>query len=181
MNLEGQIILTALIGASLAFFFFRLYQIIRAVRKGTKEKWMDHLGQRIWNVIVYGIFQRKVYREKSSGFLNAFIFWAFAFLFFSVAEIVTEGYIKGYVLPFGPLNGPLYLGQDLVAALGIVGVGMATYRRTISKPKRLMHEGNRAAIVMLLFILTILVSFLFLNSAKIIEDEAPALGSWRPG
>jgi Fe-S oxidoreductase len=180
MNLEGQIVLTALIGASLAFFFFRLYQIIRAVRKGTKEKWTDHLGQRIWNVIVYGIFQRKVYREKSSGFLHAFIFWAFVFLFFSVAEIVAEGYIEGYVLPFGPLNGPLYLGQDLVSALGIVGVGMAIYRRTISKPKRLMHEGNRAAIVMLLFILTILVSFLFLNSAKIIEDEATALGSWRP-
>lgn len=179
MSLE-QIALTALIGASLALFFLRLVQIIHAVRKGTEEKWTDQFGRRVWNVIVNGIFQKKVYRERTAGLLHAFIFWAFFFLFFSVVEIVGEGYFPGFTLPLGPLNGPLYLAQDLVAAIGIVGIAMALYRRTISKPKRLMHEGNRAAIVMLLFIFTILVSFTFLNSARIIEDDAAAMGSWRP-
>ncbi len=179
MNLE-QIVLTALIGASLAFFFFRLFQVIRAVRIGRKEKWTDRLGKRILNVLTFGIFQAKIYREKVAGFLHAFIFWAFFFLFFSVIEIVGEGYFPGFRLPIGPLNGPLYLAQDFVATIGIVGICMGLYRRTVSKPKRLMHEGNRAAIVMLLFIFAILISFLFLNSARIIEDEAAAMASWRP-
>ncbi|KXH74820.1 MAG: hypothetical protein AM326_09525 [Candidatus Thorarchaeota archaeon SMTZ-45] len=179
MNLEA-IILTLIIGVSLVFFFVRLFQVIRVIRKGAKEKWSNQLLIRIKNVIVDGIFQRKVYREWTAGILHACIFWAFVFLFFSVIEIVGEGYFEGYRLPLGPLNGPLYLAQDFVAFLGIIGVFIALYRRTISKPKRLMHEGNRAAIVMLLFILIILVSFLLLNSARIIEDETHAMASWRP-
>jgi hypothetical protein len=125
--------------------------------------------------VLDGIFQRKICRERPAGILRAFIFWAFVFLFFSVVEIVAAGYIPGYTLPLGPLNGPLYLGQDLVATLGIVGVLMAVYRRTVSKPKRLMHEGDRAAIVMLLFILATLVSFLLYNAARIVQDAGAAM------
>jgi len=175
-----QIVLTSVLAASIVLFAARVIKVVRVVRKGAPEKWSDGLGQRIKNVIVYGIFQRKVYRERSSGILHAFIFWAFIFLFLSVVEIVGEGYIEHYRLPLGPLNGPLYFAQDLVAVLGVVGVGMAIYRRTVSKPKRLMHEGNRTAVVMLLFILTILVSFLLLNAARVVEDSAATLGSWRP-
>ncbi|HYM40275.1 MAG TPA: heterodisulfide reductase-related iron-sulfur binding cluster [Thermoplasmata archaeon] len=179
MNLD-QMVLTGILVVSGLLFSARVFQIVRGVRKGMPERWWDHLGARIKNVVLDGIFQRKIYRERPAGVLHAFIFWAFVFLFFSVVEIVTAGYIPGYTLPLGPLDGPLYLGQDLVAALGIVGVLMAIYRRTVSKPRRLMHEGNRAAIVMLLFILTILVSFLFYNAARIVQDASTAMASWRP-
>ncbi len=179
MNLD-QMVLTGILVVSGALFLARILTVVWRIRKGTPEVWWDHLGTRIKNVVVYGIFQKKIYRERSAGFLHAFIFWAFVFLFFSVIEIVTAGYIPGYVLPLGPLNGPLYLGQDLVATLGIVGVFMALYRRTVSKPRRLMHEGNRAAIAMLLFILAILVSFLVYNAARIVQDPAAAMGAWRP-
>lgn len=179
MNLD-QLVLTLILGVSAFLFLLRIVLIARGVRKGTREVWWDHPGVRIKNVIVDGIFQRKLYRERPAGFLHAFIFWAFVFLFFSVVEIVLAGYIPGYTLPLGPLNGPLYLGQDLVAALGIVGVFMAVYRRTVTKPRRLMHEGNRAAIVMLLFILAILVSFLLYNAARVVQDAAAADAAWRP-
>lgn len=179
MNLD-QMVLTGILIVSGVLFLARILTVVRGIRKGTPEVWWDHLGTRIKNVVVYGIFQKKIYRERPAGFLHAFIFWAFVFLFFSVLEIVTAGYIPGYTLPLGPLNGPLYLGQDLVAALGIVGVCMGLYRRTVSKPRRLMHEGNRAAIVMLLFILAILVSFLLYNAARIIQDSTEAMAGWRP-
>ena len=179
MNLT-QILLTAVLAVSALLFLARVLRILLGLRKGRGETWWDHLGTRIKNVIVYAIFQKKIYRERPAGVLHAFIFWAFVFLFFSVLELVVGGYIPGYTLPFGPLDGPLYLGQDLVAALGIVGVGIAVYRRTISKPKRLMHEGNRAALVMLLFILSILVSFLLYNAARLIQGADPETAAWRP-
>ncbi len=179
MNLD-QLVLTGILVVSGFLFLARVFVIARGVRKGMPEKWWDHLGTRIKNVIVYGILQRKIYRDRAAGILHAFIFWAFVLLFFSVVEVVATGYIPGYTLPLGALNGPLYLGQDLVAALGLVGVFMAIYRRTVSKPRRLMHEGNRAAIVMLLFILAILVSFLLYNAARIVQDPRAALASWRP-
>ena len=179
MNLD-QVALTIIVGTGSVAFLARFVQIVLAVRKGAPEKWWDHLGRRVKSVVLDGLFQRRIYRERSAGILHGFIFWAFVFLFFSVVEIVVEGYVPGYRLPLGPLNGPLYLGQDLVGALGIVGVGMAIYRRTVSRPKRLMHEGNRAAIVMLLFILAILASFLFLNAARILQDRTAALAEWRP-
>lgn len=179
MNLD-QIVLTGILGVSAFFFLIRVITIVRGVRKGLPETWWDHLGVRIKNVVLDGIFQRKLYRERPAGILHAFIFWAFVFLFFSVVEIVVAGYVPGYTLPLGPLDGPLYLGQDLVATLGIMGVFMAIYRRTVSKPRRLMHEGNRAAIVMLFFILAILVSFLLYNAARIVQDAAVAMATWRP-
>jgi len=179
MNLE-QAVLSAILAASGLLFLGRFLRIVVAVRKGIREVWWDRLGTRVASVILDGLLQRKIYRERSAGVLHAFIFWAFVFLFFGVVEIVGEGYIEGFRLPVGPLDGPLYLGQDLAAALGIVGVIMAIYRRTVSKPKRLMHEGNRAAVVMLLFILTILVSFLLLNAARILEDAAASTAEWRP-
>ena len=178
MNAE-QVVLTAVVGGGVLAFLIGFFRAVLAVRKGTPEKWWDQLGRRIKNVVVYGILQRKIFRERTAGILHAFIFWAFVLLFLSVVEVVAEGYFPGYRLPFGPLNGPLYLGQDLVAALGIVGVLMALYRRTVSKPSRLMHEGNRAAIVMLLFIFAILASFLLLNAARVVEDGDAAMGSWR--
>jgi Fe-S oxidoreductase/nitrate reductase gamma subunit len=179
MNVD-QIVLTAIVGAGIAVFLARVVRIIVGVRKGLPEKWWDHLGARIKSVVLDGIFQRKIYRERTAGVLHALIFWAFVFLFFGVIEIVAEGYIEGYRLPLGILSGPLYLGQDLVAALGILGVFMAIYRRTVSRPARLMHEGNRAAIAMLLFILAILVSVLLLNAARILQDADGAMSGWRP-
>ena len=179
MNLD-QMILTGILVVSGVLFAARIVAVIRGVRKGTPEKWWDHLGARIKNVVVYGIFQKKIYRERPAGILHAFIFWAFVFLFLGVVEIVAAGYIPGYALPLGPLNAPLYLGQDLVATLGIIGVFMGIYRRTISKPRRLMHEGNRAAIGMLLFILAILASFLLYNAARILQDPVEAMADWRP-
>lgn len=178
MSVE-QIVLTAFLVSTLSVFSYRVVRILRAVRAGRGETRWDRPGVRLKNAIVYGVFQRKVIRDPYSGVLHVFIFWAFAVLLLSVVEIVAEGYVAGYTLPLGPVNDPLHLAQDLVATLGLVGVGMALYRRTVVRPARLMHEGNRTAIVTLLLIAGILASFLLLNAARILLGESSG-SAWRP-
>jgi len=180
MNIEQQVVLTALIVVSLFFFFRRLVKIVIAVGKGKKDKWFDNLGTRIWNVIGVGVFQRRIYKEKSPGLLHSFIFWAFLFLSLVAGEVILQAYIAGFTLPLGPLDGPLYLAQDLTALLGVTGAGMALYRRLVSKPQRLIRENNKAPTGLLPFIPLVLIAMFFLNAARIMQDAAAASASWRP-
>ena len=71
MNAE-QVVLTAVVGGGVLAFLIGFFRAVLAIRKGTPEKWWDQLGRRIKNVVVYGILQRKIFRERTSvTFLTA--------------------------------------------------------------------------------------------------------------
>src|SRR5436853_4650413 len=176
---------TLFLVVSLSIFGRKLYLRIRYrfLAKGQERRW-DHVPTRLKNFIVYGIFQRKVAREWYAGVLHSFIFWAFVILGASVVEITAQAYASGWQVPTPtiagfPLNGPLYLAEEVIAVLGAIGVGMALYRRYVIRPKKLMHEGMRDATIVLCFILGIVVSLLFYNAADIAGGTAYQAG-WKP-
>src|SRR2546428_12789278 len=179
------IAVTVFLAVSLSIFgrkmYLRLRYLFTAQRK--EPRW-DHIPTRVKNFIVYGIFQRKVARERYAGVLHSFIFWAFVILGASVVEITAQTYEPGWRVPLPtlagiPLNGPLYLAQDAIALLAAIGLGMALYRRYVIRPKKLMHEGLRDATIVLCFILGIVVSLLFYNAADIAGCTAYQAG-WKP-
>jgi len=178
-------LVTAFLAVALGIFGRGLYFRLRYLFAGqAKEPRWDHLPTRLKNLIVYGIFQRKVAREWYAGVLHSFIFWAFVILGASVVEITAQAYAPGWHIPLltisgVPLNGPLYLAQDVIAVLAAVGVGMALYRRYVIRPKKLMHEGMMDATIVLLFILGIVTSLLLFNAADIALGTA-YLPQWKP-
>src|SRR2546426_324937 len=176
---------TAFLAVSLSIFgrkmYLRLRYLFTAQRK--EPRW-DHLPTRVKNFIVYGIFQRKVAREWYAGVLHSFIFWAFVILGASVVEITAQAYAPGWRVPTPTiagfsLSGPLYLAEEVIAALAAIGVGMALYRRYVIRPKKLMHEGMRDATIVLCFILGIVISFLLFNAADAAAGTV-ALPEWKP-
>jgi Fe-S oxidoreductase len=174
-----QVLLTIFLAATLIIFLERVVREIRYLFLGKKAHRLDRIPERIKTLIVYGFFQRRIAREPYAGVLHSFIFWAFVILGASVAEVTAQGYVPGWQVPAFGLNGPLYLAQDVIAALAIVGVGMALYRRYVIRPKKLMHEGMLDATIVLLFILGVVTSLLFYNGADILRGTAP-LAEWKP-
>jgi len=176
---------TIFLALTLSIFGRKVYLRLRYLfaAKGTEPRW-DHIPTRIKHFIVDGIFQRKVAREWYAGVLHSFIFWAFVILGASVVEITAQAYAPGWLMPTPTiaglsLSGPLYLAQEVIAVLAIIGVGMALYRRYVIRPKKLMHEGMLDATIVLLFILGIVTSLLFYNAADIALHTA-ALPQWKP-
>src|SRR3990172_8549782 len=176
---------TIFLALTLSIFGRKVYLRLRYLfaAKGTEPRW-DHIPTRIKHFIVDGIFQRKVAREWYPGVLHSFIFWAFVILGASVVEITAQAYAPGSLMPTPAiagfsLNGPLYLAQEVIAVLAIIGVGMALYRRYVIRPKKLMHEGMLDATIVLLFILGIVTSLLFYNAADVALHTA-ALPQWKP-
>jgi Fe-S oxidoreductase len=162
-------VLTVFLAVCIGLFLHRLYRIIRLLRVGkAKEKRWDHFGRRLVALITLGIFQKKVYhKEVAVGLLHGFIFWAFVFLGASIVEITAQGYAPGWQLPVPEfIRGPLYFAEEGIASLGFLGVLMAFYRRYVVRPKKLMHEGFRAATVVLIFIMGIVLTVLFYNVAE---------------
>jgi Fe-S oxidoreductase len=176
---------TAFLAVALSIFGRKVYLRLRYLFSGqAKERRWDHLPTRLKNFVVYGIFQRKVAREWYAGVLHSFIFWAFVILGASVVETTAQAFAPGWQIPLPtiagvPLNGPLYLAQDVIAVLGAIGVGMALYRRYVIRPKKLMHEGMLDATIVLSFILGIVASLLLYNAADIASGTA-VLPGWKP-
>ena len=172
------------LAAALGIFGRKMVLRVRYLVAGAPESRWDRLPTRVKNLIVYGIFQRKVAREWYAGVLHSFIFWAFVILGGSVVEVTAQAYARGWQVPAPAvaglsLNGPLYLAQDVIAMLAAVGVGMALYRRYVIRPKKLMHEGMLDATIVLCFILGIVVSLLLYNAADIAQGTA-AMAEWKP-
>ena len=175
-------VLTVFLAVCLGIFFQRLARIVRLLRAGrARENRWDHFGRRVVALISLGIFQRKVYRSPAVGVLHAFIFWAFVILGASIVEITAQGYAPGWQIPVPEaLRGPLYLAEEIVATLAIVGVFMALYRRYVVRPKKLMHEGFLPATIILVYILGIVTTVLMYDAAEIALSGAQALPAWRP-
>src|SRR3990170_1314189 len=117
-------VLTVFLAACLGIFLYRLAHIVRLLRSGMAEdrRW-DHVGKRLVALISLGILQRKVYRSPAVGLLHAFIFWAFVILGASIVEITAQGYRPGWQIPVPDfLRGPLYLAEETVAGLAVLGI-----------------------------------------------------------
>src|SRR2546427_4859406 len=162
-------VLTAFLAVTIGIFLRRLIHILRLLRAGkAKERRWDHLSERVDSFIVNGLLQRKVYRSIPVGILHSFIFWAFVILGASVVEITAQGYGPGWQVPVPTADfyGPLYLAEETIAVLAMVGIGMALFRRYVIRPKKLMHQGFLDATIVLMFILGIVTSLLLFNASE---------------
>src|SRR2546422_2687226 len=133
-------VLTAFLAVTIGIFLRRLSHIVRLLRAGkAKEKRWDHFSERVDSFIVNGLFQKKVYRSIPVGILHSFIFWAFVILGASVVEVTAQGYAPGWQVPVPTADfyGPLYLAEEIVAGLAIIGIGRAGVWRDVLRPKKL--------------------------------------------
>ena len=126
------------------------YGVIRRVRrwlKGKPERRIDHIGTRLWSVIVQAVGQVRTLQDIYPGIMHFTIFWGMIALFIGTILATVDWDVTHLFFNVQFLTGWIYVIYELILDIfGIfllIGVGMAIYRRYIVRPDRLAHmPGN---------------------------------------
>ncbi len=165
-----SVIFAIILLASFINFGLSVRKLISYLKIGKQEARNDNPKKRISNVLAVAFGHTKLLREPLAGLMHFFIFWGFVILLLAILESIGEGFYPGFSLSFlGFLYQPLVFLQDVVGVLVIISIGMALYRRYISKPKRLDVSGHAQfdATLILFMILMIMLSMFGQNAARI--------------
>jgi len=84
---------------------------------GRSEDRFQHIGQRLWGLIVYVFGQKRVI-NKPFGFNHFFIFWSFMILLFANAEFLINGIFPR--ISFALLGDGVYHGLIVLFVLCIL-------------------------------------------------------------
>ncbi|MEX1140406.1 MAG: (Fe-S)-binding protein [Bacteroidota bacterium] len=161
---------------SMGLFAFSVRRLIVMLNVGKPDNRFDHPMQRLWSVLSVALGQTKILREPVAGLMHAFIFWGFVVLLTAVLESILEGLIPGFSLTvIGTVPYEILAAfQDGFAALVVLGVFIALYRRYVVRPKRLeldLHSKVDATAI-LLTILLIMLSMLGQNATRMLLGES---------
>ena len=125
------------------FFSLNVQRLVSYLHVGHEEGRSDHPLVRIRNVLAIGIAQKKILRDPVAGPMHAMIFWGFMVLTAGTLEILIAGVFPSFSYALF-LPAPVYraysMSQDVFAALVLVAIAFALYRRLVLHPRRL--EGD---------------------------------------
>ena len=125
------------------FFSLNVQRLVSYLHVGHEEGRSDHPLVRIRNVLAIGIAQKKILRDPVAGPMHALIFWGFMVLTAGTLEILIAGVFPSFSYALF-LPAPVYraysMSQDVFAALVLVAIAFALYRRLVLHPRRL--EGD---------------------------------------
>lgn len=166
------------------------YGVIRRVRrwlKGKPNRRIDHIGTRLWSVIVQGFGQVRTLKDVFPGVMHFTIFWGMIALLAGTILATVDWDVTHLLFNFQFLTGWVYVLYELILdILGlflIIGIGMAIYRRYIVHPDRLANMPGKGfkwddAYVLIMLLLIGITGYLVegLRIAVIQPDWAP----WSP-
>jgi Fe-S oxidoreductase len=168
MGTKNLVFLIAFL-CSIGYFLFSVRALVRILKLGKIENRFDNPVLRFKRMLIVAFGQSKLFREIVPGIMHAFIFWGFLVLLLAILESIGEGLFPGFSLRgLGPVYPPLIFMQDLFAGLVVLAVIMALYRRYVARPRRLEVDkhGKRDATYILLIILTIMITMVGQNAAR---------------
>jgi Fe-S oxidoreductase len=164
----GNIIFILVFSAALAIFAVQLISKYKWLRFAKKDDRFGNIGERLKQVLVVGIAQKKILRDKKAGPIHAMIFWGFLILLFSALNTIFSGFGLHHIFDYlGPFYSVITLLTDVFILLIIVGVLAALYRRYVSPVQRLKRKGKMSteAGLILVTIFFIVTSLLFENAS----------------
>ncbi|MEW6444272.1 MAG: (Fe-S)-binding protein [bacterium] len=189
-----NIITVLLFFGALGLFAFLVTRLVKILLLGTKENRFDRLPERVKDVIVFVLGQKRVVREPS-GWGHFLIFWGFLLITVGTVEGFVKGVWPGFTyrtlldpLHLGFLYLPLNLAIDLVSFCVLGALGIALYRRYVQKPVRLQSDDAHAKVDATIIISLILVLIVFMFLARGAEmnlaqyEEKPVIdpAGWAP-
>ncbi len=181
-QVKSVIVLLALLIA-FGLFGWRIYRDVwRNLRRGQPSFPLRDWGKRLQGLLVYVFAQARLFRFLPPGVAHFFIFWGFLILSLTILQAILEGLTafakEGFTLPGLGTFGPLALLQDWFAIFVMLAVFYALYVRLLVHPQRYQGSHKAQGVMVLLFILTIMLSLLTMNAARI-NLGGDILAPWR--
>lgn len=159
-------VLIVVVGLLFLYVVFRRYQLIRL---GQYENRFDQPVKRIINGTLSIFGQGRVLRWKYAGVLHFFIFWGFIVLLTAIIDMITQS--LGFSIPFIRDNPYLFLLQDIVCLMVILGLIMAAVNRYIRRPKRFEGSSLLDASIILILIFFVIVTLFIERGTRILLVE----------
>lgn len=172
-------------GSTLVYVILSLSALVMLVRLGLDASAWWRIGRREvrWNkplvrlgrLFKFYFGQARVLMQPYSGIMHMAIYSSMVVFFLGTAFATLNGHF------FPILYGNIYLAYKLILDLFILvyllGVGMAAYRRFITRPARLTLEGRFTWTLVFLTIIVVLGPFI--ESFRL-AIEKPAWAAWSP-
>ena len=124
-----------------------IYGTIRRItlwRRGQPAAGFDQPWRRFTRTVRYALAQTRLLRQRYPAIMHLGIFWAMALLFIGTVLGSLDTDVFELIFNAKLLRGDFYLLEkvvlDLAALGGLVGLGLALYRRYIVKPDRLNSD-----------------------------------------
>ena len=130
-------------------------------------------------VNVFG--QKRLLRKGYAGSMHFGLFWGFVLLFIGTALATLDWDVAHLLFNTQFLRGAFYLGYELVLDIAgvvfIVALGMALYRRYVTRPGHLTYRRDFP--ITLWSLMAISVSGFLIEGLRIAFSH-PAWGAWSP-
>jgi len=157
-------------------------QRARIWRLGKPRPVLNNFGARLTNMLTAGAGTSRVKNDRYAGVMHGLIYTSFVGLFIVTILLSLDDYLP---LIFGSdaehafLKGGVYLAYSLVGdvlgVMGIVGIGMAVYRRRFAPPAKLNWDKRASEDAIIVGLLgLVLFTGLVVEGLRIGGDEIPA-------
>lgn len=183
MTFLPNLLFAVLLVFTLGLFAFNLLKTWVVVNQGRGQEAnrFDQPFSRLIDVFVYGILQKKMFKEKSAGIMHVMIFWGFLVVTLGTIETIIHGLNNDFSFAVFMTNGPLYKAylafQDLGNMMVVVAILWGMARRLFFPPPRIasLHMDAKVdGFIVLLFILGLVSTTLMHMGAEARLGELPA-------
>ncbi|MGB6896818.1 MAG: (Fe-S)-binding protein [Dehalococcoidia bacterium] len=164
--------------ALIAIVCYALYRRLRLWRLGSKDDRLNNLPNRVWALVVKtaadGLWHRRIVRARYAGLMHIFLFGGFGLLLIGpLLDFVSEHF-------FHFMEGNVYLGVSLLLDVGgllvLAGVGMAAYRRYVTRPEKIDNLLDDALTLTLLPL--IIITGFAVEGLRIATTELDTHSDW---
>lgn len=146
VNIFGQLLLLAVLLAAGGFFFYRVWRLYQPLLAAQPTVRRGDTGTRVRRVATMVFGQSKMFERPVIGVAHFLIFWGFLILTLALLQVITDGLIHGVRLPI--ISSRVYTAlNDILAAVVIVALAYAAYRRSRLRPAGLTTQPDAWVII----------------------------------
>jgi Fe-S oxidoreductase/nitrate reductase gamma subunit len=130
-------------------FLLGIFKLVRLVLLGKKEKRFSSLPKRLYNLVYYAIFQRRILERLYQGLTHSGIFYGIGLLYIGTLIVLVQADFKIIILK-GEFYKYFSLVLDLAGIAFLAALVFVLIRRYIIKPPELDHRFDDLAVILLL-------------------------------
>jgi Fe-S oxidoreductase len=166
---------------AIAIFAYGMWQRVSLWRRGQPEHRLDRIPERIGLVAAHALGQLRTLSQAYPGIMHAIMFWGFLALFMGTVLATIDWDVTLPLFGYKLLKGQFYLGYeavlDLFGLFFVIGLGMAVWRRFVSRPARIDATTRFAWVLTLLFVIN--VTGFVMEACRLAVTE-PWWAPWSP-
>jgi Fe-S oxidoreductase len=166
----GWAILWVVFLTAVGLFAWRVTFLIRLLKLGRSEKRWDRIPERIKQVLVYVLGQRRLLDEPLVGIPHVLIFYGFLVFLLATSSMLLQGLLPGLHVPSLEVNRYVAPVIDVFAALVLIALAVTSFRRFVLRPAGLQLTWDATLVNVL--IASLMVTYLGASSFRIVASPA---------